>query len=218
MMAKIILAGATGLVGSTLARILAEAAHEVHIIGRRAAENLPACVQQHIAPIDDWPALIPQIKTGVAISCLGTTMKIAGSKQAFAAIDLDLTLAFAGAAKQGGACQIIAVSSTMADPDSNNFYLKTKGKAEQGILDLGFDRVDFMRPGLLRGERRGPVRTGEAIGMLISPLTDMMLMGPLRRYRSIAAANVATAIANLVGADGRGHFIHENDTILSLAG
>ena len=217
-MTKVILAGATGLVGGEVAKLLAGSAHELHIIGRRAAENSPKGVTQHIAPTSDWPDLIVQIGAEVAISCLGTTMKIAGSKEAFASVDLDLVLSFARAAKKGGARQIMAVSSTMAEPDSSNFYLKTKGQAEQGIVDLGFERPDFLRSGLLRGERAGVFRAGEAIGMLVSPVTDMLLMGAFRKYRSIAARDVARAMANLVGAEPKGHFIHENDAILSLAG
>jgi uncharacterized protein YbjT (DUF2867 family) len=216
-MAKIILAGATGLVGGELAKLLGQSAHEVHIIGRRKAEDVPGSIIQHVAPNEEWPVLVQGIGADVAISCLGTTMKIAGSKEAFAAVDLHLATAFASAAKAGGAGHMLAVSSTMAVSNSTNFYLKTKGQAEDAIAALGFDRVDFLRPGLLRGERGGPFRSGEAIGMLISPLTDLLLMGSLRKYRSIAARDVARAMANLVFATGQGRFIHENDAIVSLA-
>jgi uncharacterized protein YbjT (DUF2867 family) len=218
MMAKVILAGATGLVGRGLANLLSGSTHEVHVIGRRKVDGLPDTTLQHISPTSAWPDLIALIKADVAISCLGTTMKQAGSKGAFAAVDLDLVLEFARAAKQGGAEQMISASSTMAAPDSNSFYLKTKGQAEQGIVDMKFRRVDFMRPGLLRGNRDGSIRPGEMMGMLISPLTDMLLMGGLRKYRSISAENVARAMANLVDAQDHGRFIHENDAILSLAG
>lgn len=217
-MTKIILAGATGLVGGELVRILAASAHDVHVIGRRAAQSLPDTIKQHVGPTEGWSAIIARIGAGVAISCLGTTMKVAGSKEAFAAVDLDLVLAFANSAKHSGAQQMIAVSSAMAQANSSNFYLKTKGQAELGISDLDFDRADFIRPGLLRGERGGAFRAGEAIGMLVSPLTDMMLIGGLRKYRSILAQDVARAIAKLVGAQGHGNFIHENDAIMSLAG
>ncbi len=217
-MTKIILAGATGLVGGQLVKLLSKSPHELHIIGRRHVDSLSDSVHQHVAQTPEWPDIVAAAKADVAISCLGTTMKVAGSKAAFAAVDLDLVLTFARAAKQGGARQMMTVSSAMAMAGSNNFYLKTKGQAEQGIAALGFDRVDFMRPGLLRGERSGPARTGESLGILISPLTDMLLMGSLRKYRSISADTVAKAMANLVGAPGQGRFIHENDAILSLAG
>lgn len=216
-MAKIILAGATGLVGGELVQLLGRSTHELHIIGRRKAEGLQQTIIQHVAPNDEWPVLVGGIGADVAMSCLGTTMKVAGSKEAFAAVDLQLVSEFAAAAKAGGAAHMLAVSSTMAVSSSSNFYLKTKGQAEDAITALGFDRVDFMRPGLLRGERAGPFRSGEAVGMLLSPLTDLLLMGPFRKYRSIAAHDVAVAMANLVAVSETGHFIHENDAILSLA-
>jgi uncharacterized protein YbjT (DUF2867 family) len=112
----------------------------------------------------------------------------------------------------------MSVSSAMADPDSTNFYLRTKGQVEREIMELDFGRVDFMRPGLLRGNRIGPARSGAMLGILISPLTDMVLLGGWRKYRSIAADSVARAMVNLADADHQGRFIHENDAILSLAG
>jgi uncharacterized protein YbjT (DUF2867 family) len=215
---KIILAGATGLVGGEMVKILAASAHEVHTIGRRNADAAPTSIHQHVAPKEDWSALIERIGADIAISCLGTTMKTAGSKEAFAAVDLHLAAAFATAAKTGGARHMMAVSSTMAVSSSSNFYLKTKGQAEDAMAALGFERVDFLRPGLLRGERGGAFRAGEALWMLVSPVTDRLLMGALRKYRSIAAHDVAQAMANLVDAKAFGQFIHENDAIITLAG
>jgi uncharacterized protein YbjT (DUF2867 family) len=217
-MARVLLAGATGLIGGAFVAYIANSGHDLHILGRREAQGVPANTHQHIAASADWPAIIGSIKADVAISCLGTTMRIAGSKEAFAAVDLDLVRAFALAAYQAGARHFIGVSSVGADPASSNFYLKTKGQAEQGVSALGFERVDFLRPGLLRGTRGGTFRSAEALGMLISPMTDLLLMGPLRKYRSILAHDVACALARLVGVDGRGRFIHENDAILTLAG
>lgn len=221
MKRRIILAGATGLVGGYAADFLIKAGHDVHCIMRRERENLPAGARQIVAPTDAWPELVYETKADVAISCLGTTMRIAGSKQAFAAIDFDLVTAFAGAAKHGGAHHFIGVSSVGAGHDSSNFYLSTKGKAEKVIGALGFARTDIMRPGLLRGDRSGNqsgnVRYGEQFGVLLSPLTDMLLMGTLSRYRSISAETVGRAIAALASQEGHGAFIHENSAMLTLA-
>lgn len=217
MKRRIILAGATGLVGGHAADFLIKAGHDVHCIMRRECENLPAGVQRIVAPAGEWFELVHETKADVAISCLGTTMRIAGSKPAFAAIDFDLVIAFAAAAKQGGAHHFIGVSSVGAGHDSSNFYLSTKGKAERAIGALGFARTDMIRPGLLRGDRIGDVRYGEQFGVLLSPLTDMLLMGSLSRYRSIRAETIGSAIAALVSQDGHGAFIHENSAIIDLA-
>ena len=112
---------------------------------------------------------------------------------------------------------MITVSSVGASADASNFYLSTKGKAEQALRALGFDRLDILRPGLLRGNRQES-RTGEALGIILSPLTDALMHGPLRRYRSIDSATVANAIASLTVGGGKGENIHENDAIAALAG
>lgn len=145
-------------------------------------------------------------------------MKIAGSKAAFRAVDFDLVAAFAQAAKQAGARHMIAVSSVGASDKSANFYLKTKGEAETAMAQAGFDRVDFLRPGLLTGGERPESRPGESVAIMLAPLTDLLMVGGLSRYRSIPAPVVAQAIANLALAGGQGRHIHENDAIRALAG
>lgn len=217
-MTMIILAGATGLVGSQAAPMLAKAGHELHLVGRRNVSDLPSGIEQHVADVAEWPAIVRQLGAAIAISCLGTTMKQAGSQSAFRAVDFDLIVSFADAARQSGAKHFVAVSSVGADADSSNFYLKTKGEAEQAVSALGFDRTDFLRPGLLRGDRTGPTRPGESIAALVSPLTDLLMVGALDRYRSISARTVAKAIAALAGQSGSGRFIHENRAIETLAG
>lgn len=215
MTTKIILAGASGLIGGQVARLLGDA--ELHVITRRQVDGLPSHAIQHIADNSEWPGIVTALKTDVAISCLGTTISKAGSKQAFAAIDHDLVIAFAAAAKEGGARQMIAISSVGASAKVGNFYLSTKGAAEDGMRVLAFDRLDLLRPGLLRGDR-AEHRVAESLGIMLSPLTDALMFGSLRKYRSIDSAAVAKAVAALMQKRGTGAFIHENDNIATLAG
>ncbi len=215
-MSKILLVGATGLVGSQVFKGLCSA-HDLHIISRRPLVSLPPNVMCHVIASEGWAELTAKIAPDIAISCLGTTIKTAGSKTAFAAVDFDLVTAFAAAAKESGARQMIAISSVGASASSANFYLSTKGKAEAGLRALEFGRLDILRPGLLRGDRQES-RAGEALGMMLSPFTDALMHGPLRRYRSIDSATVARAIVNLVETERHGQFIHENDAITALAG
>jgi uncharacterized protein YbjT (DUF2867 family) len=217
MRTRIILAGASGLVGKRAAALLAGKEYDLHLVTRRKIDDAPKQATQHIAPPGEWSDLVVAIKPQTAISCLGTTMRAAGSKEAFFAVDYELVIKFAVAAKAGGAKHFISVSSAGADPDSSNFYLQTKGKAEAAITSLGFDRTDMMRPGLLRGDRAGSMRYGERIGILLSPFVDMLLMGPLSRYASIESEKVAAAIANLAETNDKGDFINENNAINTLA-
>ncbi|WOF44493.1 NAD-dependent dehydratase [Sphingopyxis indica] len=207
--------GATGMIGRS---VIAQADEcPLTILGRHALADLPPHHSQHVAPPDDWPAIIAAVRPATLICCLGTTIRQAGSQAAFRAVDLDLVLAAAGAARRADAAHMIVVSSVGASAKSRNFYLRTKGAMEAGLAALGFDRLDILRPGLLTGKRHGPPRLGEGIAMAAAPFTDMLLHGSLRRYRSIPADVVARAIVALVDAGAPGIYVHENDAMRRLA-
>lgn len=217
-MTRVVIAGGSGLIGQQAAALIAAGGNEVHALLRRQQDDLAPNVMQHVAPSDDWVSIINGLSPDVAISCLGTTMRIAGSRDAFRAVDHDLVLAFANAARNSGARHMISVSSVGAMPASSSFYLRTKAEVEDGLQSLKFDRLDIMRPGLLTGGPRSDRRPGESLGIMLSPLTDLLMFGSLSRFRSTPAAKLAQAIANLVARDGQGRFIHENDEINALAG
>lgn len=219
MTEKVLVIGATGLIGNLLVRkLIADGRDkELHLIVRSPVEGGYGAATVHVRPTEQWPEIIGSIKARRAVSCLGSTMKKAGSKEAFAAIDRDLVGAVGKAAKASGVSQFITVSSTMADPDASGFYLKVKGQAEQLLRAEGFDRLDMIRPGLLRGERSDDTRLGESLAIIASPLIDRLLHGSLRRYRSIDAREVAAAIAALLIEDKPGTTVYENDAIWKLA-
>lgn len=217
-MTRIVIAGASGLIGRQAAELLSGNGNEIHALLRRQSEDVPPSVLQHVGSSAEWPAMIAGVSPDVAISCLGTTMRIAGSQEAFRAVDHDLALSFAAAARKEGVRHMIAVSSVGAMPASSSFYLRTKGEAEQGMKALKFERLDIIRPGLLTGGSRPESRTGESIGIMLAPFTDLLMFGRLSKYRSTQSAKVARAIAALVAGDGQGEFIHENDSIIALAG
>jgi uncharacterized protein YbjT (DUF2867 family) len=209
----ILLIGATGLVGGAVAA----GPLPLTILARRAPEGAPPHTEAIVAPSEQWPDVIAARRPAVLISCLGTTIRQAGSQAAFRAVDHDLVLASARAAREAGAAHMIAVSSVGASARSPTFYLRTKGETEDGLRALGFDRLDLLRPGLLTGARAGPSRLGEGLAMLAAPFTDALLHGGLRRYRSIPAQSVARAILALAGQGEPGVHIHENDAIRALA-
>jgi uncharacterized protein YbjT (DUF2867 family) len=217
-MTRIMLAGASGLVGHQAANLMAASGAEVHALLRKRCEQLTSAAIQHIGAIEEWPDMVSRVAPDIAISCLGSTIRVAGSRDAFWAVDHDLVLAFANAARASGACHMISVSSVGAMPASSSFYLRTKAEMEQGLSVLKFDRLDIIRPGLLTGGSRLDSRPGESLGIVLAPLTDRLMIGPLSKYRSTPSAKVARAIAALVTRGGQGRFIHENDSINVLAG
>ena len=84
-------------------------------------------------------------------------------------------------------------SSVGADAGSGNLYLRTKGEAEAACRETGFESLLIFRPGLLKGERT-EFRLAERVGILAAPVTDRMMVGPLTRYRSIDARDLAAVM------------------------
>jgi uncharacterized protein YbjT (DUF2867 family) len=218
MSRKIVIAGGSGLVGKQAADMLAGAGFAVHLVSRRPSHALAPGIEEHVAPTAHWPAIVASIKPDVAISGLGTTIRTAGSREAFRAVDHDLVLAFAQASHDVGARHFITISSVGAMPASSNFYLRTKADMEQGLRNIGFQRLDIMRPSLLTGGQRDDRRPGEALGIWLSPLVDILMFGPMQKFASTPSGKVAKAIANLAKSADHGVFIHENESINTLAG
>ena len=221
--ATILLVGATGMIGAAIVDQAGGARPGLHCLARRPLAH--SAIPTTIAPPADWPAVIARLAPATLICALGTTRAQAGSDAAFRAVDHDLVIAVAQAAHVAGTRHMIGVSSVGASAASRSLYLRTKGEVEQRLSSIGFDRLDLIRPGLLVGDRTGPRRTGEALAMTLGPVTDRLLHGGLRRYRSIAATTVARSIWTLCAVDDRGRdllkvhgtFIHYHDDIVRLA-
>lgn len=196
------LAGATGLVGRELLQLLlADERATVHALLRRDA-RLPASprLRAHLVDFAALPATLPAPTT--ALIALGTTIKVAGSQEAFRAVDFDAVLAVARAARAAGATRCAVVSALGADAASSVFYNRVKGEAEAALRELHFERLVIARPSLLVGDRAAlgqPTRRGEIWGERIArPLAPLI---PLR-WRPIAAARVARAMLRALVAIG----------------
>jgi uncharacterized protein YbjT (DUF2867 family) len=217
MSLRVLMIGVTGLVGRLLADRLLDRGAEVEALARRATGRAHPAWFEQVGPAEAWPGLVRATGADVAVSALGTTMRAAGSQAAFRAVDFDLVIDFAQAVRAAGVRRVISVSSVGADPQSRNFYLRTKGEMEQALEGLGFERLDIVRPGLLRGPRGGNRRPGERIGILLSPVANLILRGSLDRYAAIDADTVVEAIARLAGGKRPGLFRHHNRDLVRLA-
>lgn len=211
---RIAMIGATGLIGRSLAPRLA-ADNDLLLIGRRSAAVAGA--EERIGPIGEWPNSLAGVTIDVAISTLGTTWKQAGNWAAFRAVDVEAVIGFARAARAAGARRMLAVSSVGALPGARNKYLAMKGEVERELRQIGFERLDIIRPGLLRGDRGSDRRLGERIGIAISPVVNLLLRGRLDRFAAIDADQVAAAMAALVGVEAKGRHIHHNRNLTALA-
>ena len=124
---------------------------------------------------------------------LGTTLRQAGSREAFRRVDLDYVRSAAQAARSAGVPHLLAVSSLGASPTGSTFYLRVKGEAEEALTGLGFPSLTLVRPALLLGARE-EVRAGERVSAVVFRALRPLLRGPLQRYRPIPADVVARAM------------------------
>jgi uncharacterized protein YbjT (DUF2867 family) len=216
---RIALVGASGLIGQSLIRLGVGRADFRVIAIARAEVPLPPGARMEVLVADPagWGDAIAAANADVLVCALGTTWNKAGKDEAaFRSVDLDLVLACGKAAKAAKVRQMIAISSVGAAISSKNFYLRVKGEAEQALGKIGLPRLDIVRPGLLRGSR-GESRPAERLGMIASPLTDLLLHGQYRKYRSIRAQTVGQAIVGLTREAMAGRFVFEHDALLRAA-
>lgn len=185
---------------------------------REALMPAGARMEMLVADTGHWGDAVATIAPDAVICALGTTWRKAGADEAaFRAVDQDLVLGLAHAAREAGAKTFVLVSSTGADPAAKTLYLRVKAEVEAQITRIGFSRLDILRPGLLRGPREGDRRVLERLGIVLSPLTDALLQGSRRGFRSIDARTVAAAALQCAMEKARGRFVHDNDGMLRLS-
>lgn len=191
------LAGATGLVGrAILEGLLADdSVATVHALGRREPGVTHTKLVAHVVNFNALPTLPPLDEVYLA---LGTTIKDAGSKAAFRAVDFDANLAAARAALDAGARRAGLVSAMGADAKSRIFYNRVKGETEDALSQLPFEGLVIARPSLLVGDREAlgqHARTGESVATFFSGI-----LGPLvpSNYKAIDASDVARALLDRV--------------------
>lgn len=211
-------AGATGLVGNHVLRLLLADSSwsRVVTIGRRPAPERHDKLEQRIVDLGALEALADLPRADDVFCCLGTTIKQAGSQDAFRRVDYDYVVGLARAGLRAGATQFLLVSAIGADPASRVFYSRVKGEAEAAVRQLPYRGVEIFRPSLLLGER-AEVRLGERIAMLVAPMVSLALLGPLRRFRPIHADTVARGMVQIAKEAPRGPNVFEYDAIMAAA-
>src|SRR5580658_501428 len=191
-----LVAGSSGLVGGKLLPILLAAPEysRVHALARRALPTdnprLANRVVRFDAPLE---AQLKNFQCQDAFCCLGTTLKNAGSQEAFRAVDHDLVIQFAKFALSAGAERLVVISSVGSNAAAKNFYLRVKGETEKELERLKFRSLDILQPSLLLGSRR-EFRLLEMMSQPAMRLVGPLMAGEWSRYRAIDAANVAAAM------------------------
>ena len=190
-----LVAGASGLVGGALVRALTAGGEYSRVIAitRRPLTFETPRLANRILKFESLENDLRGVVCDDAFSCLGTTLREAGSQSAFRAVDYDLALRFARLAQSAGAKTLVAVSSVDAASESRNFYLRTKGETELALEALRFRSLHLLQPALLLGPRR-QWRTAEALGQMVMPVLNPLLLGSYQRWRAISTLTVAAAM------------------------
>ena len=209
-----LLAGATGLIGSHLLPLLLESERysKVIVVGRKAVPTVHPKLTQVVTDLDKLEDVRLQLIADDVFCCLGTTMKQAGSKEAFYRVDYLFVVKVAALTSSNFASQLMVVSSLGADAESGVYYRKVKGEMEAAVRQLPFRAVHIFRPSLLLGDRPEP-RLGERIGAAVLGALKPLMRGPLEKYRPLTGTTVAAAMLRAAGEDGGGVCIHLSDEI-----
>jgi uncharacterized protein YbjT (DUF2867 family) len=212
-----LVAGATGLVGRQLVRCLVSNRRTTRVVALIRRD--PTKLRQHekLEHLTfDVQHLVGLPTAQECYIALGTTIKVAGSEQAFRAVDHDAVLAMAHAAQAAGVKRLAVVSALGADASSAVFYNRVKGEVEQALASLGFERLVIARPSLLKGNR-------DALGQRFRPMerTVLALTSPIEpwlpaSWRPIGADTVARAMVRAMRSDGTEVQILESRTLQEL--
>lgn len=211
-----IVIGATGLVGSALLQLLLadNRFSKVIVLGRSKTGVNGAKLEEHLIDFGK-PQLWKQYVQGdVLFSCLGTTMKQAGGKDAQYRVDYTYQFAVASIAAENKVPVYVLVSSVGADPDSRFFYAQMKGQLDDGVSRLPFESINILRPGLLYGPRKQK-RAGEGAGVII--VKAFNAIGLFKKYTPIASKTVAQAMIAVAVAAKAGATIYENEELFKIA-
>ncbi|MDO8289770.1 MAG: NAD(P)H-binding protein [Parvibaculum sp.] len=215
-----LIAGATGLVGGHVLKLLLASPHydEVIAVTRKQIKSTNAKLRQIVGSLGDAEEAVASahVQTTDAFCALGTTIKVAGSQEAFRKVDFDYVVKFARAAKAAGATRFMLVSAIGAAPLSKIFYSRIKGETEQALSDMGFEALHIFRPGLLLGDR-ADTRAGESMMMKLTPLLNPLLIRRASVYKSIDAEVVAAAMVAAAESDVMGRHVYAFDEMVKLA-
>lgn len=189
-----IVIGSTGLVGKKLVEQLISdsSISKIRLLQRRKSGINHEKVEEHIVDFDHVNSYEHLIKGDILFSCMGTTLKQAGSKEAQYKVDYTYQFEVAKQAAANGVLQYVLVSSANANAKSSIFYSRIKGELDEAAMRMDFEQILIIRPSVLIGEREQK-RAGEEMGAKVIHVLAKIIPS-LKKYRGIRAEEVAAAM------------------------
>lgn len=214
-MSKLMIIGASGLTGQFLVTraLNDDYFSEIIVFVRKSLNIHHSKLKEHLIDFNQLERYHDLMRADYAACCMGTTIKTAGSQEAFKRVDFDYPLKFAELARQNGCQGFFLQSSLGANSSSSNFYLRTKGEIETAIKALGFNHYAVFRPSMLLGPRTES-RLGESIGKVIMQAMSFLFVGSLKRYKAIHVKDVAAAMIKEMKENTSGFKVFENEMML----
>jgi uncharacterized protein YbjT (DUF2867 family) len=208
IMKTALIAGATGLIGNQLLQLLLDDPYygKVKVITRKPIEIQNSKLENIALDFDKLSEHYEALKVDDVFCCLGTTIRIAKTKEAFRKVDYDYPLELARIAKNQGAQQYLLVSALGADKNSGIFYNKVKGEIEEAIAQLSFKSYHVFRPSLLLGNR-SEQRAGEGAATTAFKLFGFLIPS---KYKAIDSGKIARAMLALAKENRSGSYFHES--------
>lgn len=203
-----LIAGATGLIGKQLLQLLLEDSsyEKVRAFTRKPLDIRHAKLENIVLDFDKLSEHAAELKADDVFCCLGTTIRIAKTKEAFRKVDYDYPLELARVSKTQGAAQYLLVSALGADKNSRIFYNKVKGEVEEAIGQISFLSFHIFRPSLLLGDRTEQ-RPGEGTATIFFKLFAFLIPA---KYKAINSRKVAKAMLTLAKENDPGFYFHES--------
>lgn len=216
---NVLLAGSTGLIGAYVLKFVTEDGlfENVVALSRKPMRVSGMKVKNIVTDFKNLDNDLTGCNVNTVFCCLGTTIKTAGSQEAFMEVDYEYVIRLAVWAKANGVTQFYVVSALGADSNSKIFYNRVKGKMEDALRKIGFNSLVIFRPSILTGKRK-EFRLGERIGIAIAKFVSPLLIGALKKYRPIEAKKVAKAMVKIVFEPTKEWSVIESDKIAAIAG
>lgn len=214
---KALIAGSTGLIGSHLLSILLDDENYDGIISisRRSTGIVHKKLKEVICSFDKMDEVADQLIAHDLFICLGSTIKKAGSKEAFEKFDYTYPLQLSKIALENGAKQVSLVSALGADNSSLFFYNRVKGDLELAISELQYETVNILRPSILLGERE-ETRVAENMAQGFYKALGWVFVGPIKKYKAIDGETVAMAMNKIARSNAPGINTFDSDEIEAI--
>lgn len=210
-MKRALVVGGTGLIGQALIELLlTDERYTVIALIRKPLAIIHKRLIQVTFNFDSPDSTL--VAADEIFCCLGTTIKVAGSKPAFYKVDFEYVLSIAQIGFSNGAKKFALVSSMGANQQSGIFYNHTKGAIEEAVSRIGYESIFILRPSILLGQRT-TFRLGEMIGKVLMTSFDFLIP---KKYKAIHARQVARAMIATMNSNKTGLHVLESDEIASI--